>query len=188
METTDFSQVSLESMLNSPRVDHFTAIHKHKQDCVRIYGTSEVALKIVCKDADPDKVHVKCISQEYLILSKMNHPSIVGPVSLVETKDYIGFLMPRLSERTGKEDPILIKDQVVSAVRYMYSQGVVHLDLTYPNILMRGSTPVIIDFQVAEFRKQIALFEQSVDVVGESVVQSCCGPFEQKNLRRLGWV
>lgn len=187
METTDFSQVSLESMLNSPRVDHFTAIHKHKQDCVRIYGTSEVALKIVDKKADLEEVHIKNIEQEYLILSRLNHPSIVGPVSRVETEEYIGFLMPLLSERTEKEDPIFIKDQVVSAVRYMYSQGVVHLDLTYPNIMMRGSTPVIIDFQVAQFRNQSVPFEQSVDVVGESTVQSCCGPFEQKNLRRLGW-
>ncbi|MCC6850398.1 MAG: glycosyltransferase [Deltaproteobacteria bacterium] len=57
---------------------------------------------------------------------------------------------------------------VTAAVRTLYEAGVVHTDLHEKNLMFRGATPVLVDFEEARELAQPVPFERSLDVVGRT--------------------
>ncbi|MCC6764889.1 MAG: glycosyltransferase [Deltaproteobacteria bacterium] len=57
---------------------------------------------------------------------------------------------------------------VTAAVRALYTAGIVHTDLHEKNLMFRGATPVLVDFEEARELAQPVSFERSLDVVGRT--------------------
>lgn len=55
-----------------------------------------------------------------------------------------------------------------AAVQALYERGIVHTDVHEKNILFRGATPVLADFEEARDLRQAEPFAQSLDVVGKT--------------------
>lgn len=57
---------------------------------------------------------------------------------------------------------------IVAATRALYTRGIVHTDLHEKNLMFRGTTPVLVDFEEAREVPQTMPFERSLDVVGRT--------------------
>lgn len=61
-------------------------------------------------------------------------------------------------------------EAIVAAVRALYADGIVHTDLHEKNLMFRGTTPVLVDFEEARVLRQAEPFEACLDVVGKSAM------------------
>lgn len=117
------------------------------------------ALKIYNK---PDKGNYL----EYGIVKNLDHPNIVSLKSHFETERYICFEFELCQKRTfekamkdityPKLDSELTKKymkQIFSALQYLSENGIVHRDVKPENILFKGDTLKLCDFNLACYQK-----------------------------------
>ena len=109
------------------------------------------------------------IRKELEMLMKFQHPHIVQAVGLEEVEgwgmcivmEYVdGMVLNEwLAERRGKEDRLRLVEELLDAVGYIHSKGVVHRDLKPGNILVtRNGTDIkLIDFGLADNDHQAIL-------------------------------
>ncbi|KAF5281309.1 hypothetical protein FQR65_LT14770 [Abscondita terminalis] len=107
---------------------------------------TKVAIKIIDKTA-LDEENLTKIFRETAILKKLRHPHITRLYELMETKQAI-YLVTEYASKGEIFDHLVAKgrmpeleakrifNQIVSAVNYCHSQGVVHRDLKAENLLL----------------------------------------------------
>lgn len=106
-------------------------------------------------------VNVERFRREILLAAQLQHPHIVPLLSAGETGSLPYFIMPfvageSLRARVGREGELPIADtvrilrDVVSALAYAHSCGVVHRDVKPDNVLISGGVAVVTDFGVAK--------------------------------------
>ncbi len=103
---------------------------------------------------------VERFQAEARALAKMNHPNVIRIFEVGEQSgihylvmEYIqgADLLAYLHEKKPSfNDVIEIVSQVAEALAYCHHQGIIHRDLKPTNILMRGTTPIVIDFGLAK--------------------------------------
>lgn len=57
---------------------------------------------------------------------------------------------------------------ITTAARTLYERGVVHTDIHEKNLMFRGTTPVLVDFEEARDVAQTVPFERSLDAIGRT--------------------
>ena len=103
---------------------------------------------------------VERFQAEARAVAKMNHPNVIRIFEVGEQNgihylvmEYIqGMdLLAYLHERKPSFNEVVeIVNQVAEALAYCHGQGIIHRDLKPTNILMRGATPILIDFGLAK--------------------------------------
>ena len=100
--------------------------------------------------------------REALNLSKLNHPDIVKVVELFEANSTAYYVMEyidggSLNNYIDEHGPlnentaVALCTKIGSALAFMHSKGILHLDLKPSNIMMRrDGTPVLIDFGLSK--------------------------------------
>lgn len=93
-------------------------------------------------------------------VAKMNHPNVIRIFEVGEQNgvhflvmEYIqGMdLLAYLHEKKPSFNEVVeIMNQICEALAYCHRQGIIHRDLKPTNILMRGTTPILIDFGLAK--------------------------------------
>ncbi len=93
-------------------------------------------------------------------VAKMNHPNVIRIFEVGEqggvhylVMEYIQGLdlLAYLHEKKPSFNEVVeIVNQVGEALAYCHRQGIMHRDLKPTNILMRGTTPIVIDFGLAK--------------------------------------
>ncbi|KAK9892496.1 hypothetical protein WA026_020486 [Henosepilachna vigintioctopunctata] len=122
-----------------------------------IVTRTKVAIKIIDKTA-LDEENLTKIFRETAILRNLRHPHITRLYQLMETNNTIyivteyahkGEIFDHLVEkgRMPEEEAKRIFSQIVSAVSYCHSQGVVHRDLKAENLLLDHN----MDIKLADF-------------------------------------
>jgi len=112
----------------------------------RVTG-EEVAVKVISKK----EYNPRMLSNEVLILKRLDHPHVVQLFDIFETKKNVYLVMERclggelfeqianLAAQGGggftEKECILVLHQIAKAVQYMHSMGIVHRDLKPENIL-----------------------------------------------------
>lgn len=66
------------------------------------------------------------------------------------------------------EEWVAAYDQIEKLLRAMHSRGLVHTDVHELNLMFRGKTPVVVDFEEARELAQDVPFESSLDYIGEN--------------------
>lgn len=102
------------------------------------------------------------LRREARVLRKLNHPHIVHyfgegehvglPFLLLEYMEgpsVFGLLESREQRRLPLPDAIRVAMHVGAALYHMHRKGLVHLDIKPANLLLRGTVPVLVDFDVA---------------------------------------
>lgn len=120
---------------------------------------SLVVVKILRPNRAADSEALAGLAEEYAMLQRLNHPSIARGFDAVLDGDrphiVLEFLEgPRLSSlirrhgRLSLEQSIPLAVQLSSALHYMHTQGVVHLDVKPSNTIM-AAPPRLIDMSIA---------------------------------------
>jgi Nif-specific regulatory protein len=111
-----------------------------------------VALKL--SHAAVDSVHH--IEKEFFTLSQLNHPNIVRAIDFGRTANRAHFTMEYVSgtpftEHRFNSKPLLYGTiaQILAALRYIHSRGLVHCDLKPGNVLFKRGGPRLLDFGLA---------------------------------------
>jgi serine/threonine protein kinase len=93
-------------------------------------------------------------------VAKMNHPNVIRifevgeqngvhylVMEYIQGMDLLAFLHER---KPSFNEVVEIVNQICEALAYCHRQGIIHRDLKPTNILMRGNTPIVIDFGLAK--------------------------------------
>ena len=132
----------------------------------RVFLATEVRLgrKVVIKVLPPEMaaaVHADRFEREIQVSASLQHPHIVSLLTAGRAGDLLYYVMPyikgeTLGHRLAREgalpvgDAIRILRDVVDALQYSHSQGVVHRDIKPDNILLTGRHALVTDFGVAK--------------------------------------
>jgi serine/threonine protein kinase len=132
----------------------------------RVFLALESSLnrKVVVKVLLPELaagVNVERFRREILLAAQLQHPHIVPLLSAGEAEGLPYFIMPyvtgeSLRTRVAREgefpiaDTVRILRDVVSALAYAHTHGIVHRDVKPDNVLLSGGVAVVTDFGVAK--------------------------------------
>lgn len=120
----------------------------------------EVVIKVLPKELAAG-VNRERFQQEVQLAARLSHPYIVPLLHAGEHEDLLWFTMPfitgdSLRSRLEKEGALPVRDvvqltrDVVEALAYAHSRGVIHRDIKPANILVDGGHAVVTDFGVAK--------------------------------------
>jgi calcium/calmodulin-dependent protein kinase I len=188
----------------------------HKKDITDFYvlgeeiGRGSFSVVRKGKHKESSKLFaIKCIQKKFIklhllereikIMKKLKHPHILPLIDVFETKDYIylvlelvtgGELFDKIVERGNytEKDASDIVRQILEAVQYLHSQGVVHRDLKPENLLcaeVGKEKETRIHIYVADFglsrvfqdREQLNTYCGSPEYVAPEVL--ACVPYEK---------
>jgi 2-polyprenyl-3-methyl-5-hydroxy-6-metoxy-1,4-benzoquinol methylase len=115
------------------------------------------------------------IRNEFEFMKSMNHPSIAHCIHYEENNGF-GFLITPFFENMLSDvlydldfiTAYKILNKTKAAIRYLYDNNIIHTDIHEENIAIENLNPIIIDFEEAKKLIQIELFEDSLDVLGET--------------------
>jgi serine/threonine-protein kinase len=131
----------------------------------RVFVADDVSLRrrVVIKVLNPNlaaTVSIQRFQREISLVAKLNHPNIVPVLSAGEVDGLPYFIMPyiegeSLRGRIGRgplsvRETVGILKDVMRALGYAHSAGVVHRDIKPDNILLAGSAALVTDFGVAK--------------------------------------
>jgi serine/threonine-protein kinase len=131
----------------------------------RVFVAEDVALKrkVVIKVLNPAlaaTVSVQRFQREISVVAKLNHPNIVPVLVAGEVDSLPYFIMPyiegeSLRGRIGRgplslRETVAILKDVMRALAYAHSAGIVHRDIKPDNILLAGNAALVTDFGVAK--------------------------------------
>jgi eukaryotic-like serine/threonine-protein kinase len=118
-----------------------------------------VVVKVPLEDADPDRA-LAALRREADHLARLRHPAFpqIFKAHLEPPAPYIvlelleGRPLSTIIERSlfSAGDTVRLGLQLASALRYLHSLGIAHLDLKPDNVMMRGGRALIIDFGAAQ--------------------------------------
>jgi eukaryotic-like serine/threonine-protein kinase len=132
----------------------------------RVFVATELALgrRVVVKVLPPDLaagVNVERFRREIQLAAQLQHPHIVPLLAAGDDAGLLWFSMPYIDgeslrgtltrqQRLSARDVVRILHDVVDALAYAHSRGVVHRDIKPDNILTSGMHALVTDFGVAK--------------------------------------
>lgn len=132
----------------------------------RVFLATERALqrKVVIKVLPPELaagVNVERFRREIQLAAQLQHPHIVPLLTTGDNDGLLWFTMPFIEgeslrgalqreERLAARDVVRILHDVVDALAYAHSRGIVHRDIKPENILTLGMHALVTDFGVAK--------------------------------------
>lgn len=134
----------------------------------------------------------KKFSREAINLSKLQHPNIIKVIESFEANNTVYYVMEYISggslddciAKSGglkEEEAIRVIKQIASALSFMHSQGMLHLDLKPSNIMLRDTgDAVLIDFGLSKQYDESGEPESSTKVGAGTPGYA---PIEQANYR-----
>ncbi|MEO5590343.1 MAG: protein kinase, partial [Gemmatimonadaceae bacterium] len=120
----------------------------------------EVAIKVLHQDLAHSIGHTRFL-REIEIASQLQHPNILTLLDSGESEEFLYFVMPYLDGHSLRQklvrdvelpvnDAVRLLVEVLDALAYAHSQGVVHRDIKPDNVMLSGRHAMLTDFGVAK--------------------------------------
>ncbi|GAC1364355.1 MAG: hypothetical protein NVS2B12_07580 [Ktedonobacteraceae bacterium] len=131
------------------------------------YEQQEVAIKVTENGRFDDELFVG----EVRSMSRLNHPHILQLLDARRSGKWNYIVMPYISGGTLQDridsqtlspgDISSIFEQMIDALQYMHSRGIIHRDIKPSNILLNGSNVFLADFGIAtRQRAEVMYFDE----------------------------
>jgi len=160
--------------LTSPVFERLTAALADRYRIERELGAGGMATVYLAQDLKHDRlVAVKVLKPELAAVlgaerfvveikttASMSHPHILPLFDSGTADGFLFYVMPYIEGETlrdqlnretqlGIDEAVRIAREVLDALQYAHSRGVIHRDIKPENILMQGGRPMIADFGIA---------------------------------------
>jgi serine/threonine-protein kinase len=120
-----------------------------------------VAIKVLYPQYAKDENFRERFKREAKVQAKLHHPNVVNILNYLEDEDgnmyivmeYVGGGSLEDKMRTGKislSDSVSVIIQVLNALSYMHSNGIIHRDIKPSNIMFADSIVKVSDFGIAK--------------------------------------
>jgi GT2 family glycosyltransferase len=127
-------------------------------------------------ETEPAFLETPSLANEYRFLDRLarlpQSENVATVIRYMEDGGY-GFLFVEYLDSfagtvqaLGARELVEAYTQIERTVRVLYDHGIVHTDIHENNILFRGQTPVLVDFEEAREYRQSVSFEESLDLIG----------------------
>jgi len=113
---------------------------------------------------DVQHVQARCVEQEIEVFLSIDHPHIVRLVDVYKARSHLSFVMERLeggelfhrwvSSGFSEQEAVAAMRQILLAVNYLHSAGIVHRDLKLENFMYESTDSPhlkLIDFGFSKF-------------------------------------
>ena len=123
-----------------------------------MFGGAKRAIKLFDVEGDTT------VLMELDIMSRLRHPHIMSNLKLLTLIDYIGLVMPLAQHtineaRASSNKKLSWFYKIATAIEFMHSNNILHLDIKYPNIVILDDEPKLIDFGCSMFVDDIVTGE-----------------------------
>ena len=127
-------------------------------------------------ETEPAFLEIPSLANEYRFLDQLarlpQSENVATVIRYMEDGGY-GFLFleyldsfAETVQALGARELVEAYAQIERTVRVLYDHGIVHTDIHENNILFRGQTPVLVDFEEARECRQSVPFGESLDLIG----------------------
>ncbi len=143
----------------------------------KIIGEGGMAIVyLACNEKSGEKVAIKFLKEEFVQrpnirkrflaearnLTQMNHPNVIKAIDTIDAGDIVGFVMEHIEGVTLEDfisnfsplvdeviEPIL--NQMIEAVNYVHSKGLIHRDIKPSNFMLSNNGSLkLLDFGIAK--------------------------------------
>ena len=138
---------------------------------LHIKSGQQRAIKIIKLDTT-GKLDRTTLISEIDILKKVDHPNVVKILEyfenknstfiimeLIEGQPLVEYILSHLKELTQKKIAVILF-QLMSALNYLHSMGIVHRDIKSDNLMYNGKNITLIDFGMSRVLKSNKGFEE----------------------------
>ena len=130
-----------------------------------------VALKFLTDSLENDRAAKRRLIREAQAVAMLEHPNICAIYGIEQTESHNFIVMPYLEGRTlaetiereafGVDEVKSLARQIVTAVAFAHSHGVIHRDLKPGNIMLSAAGEIkVLDFGLAKVVRQTQIFER----------------------------
>jgi serine/threonine protein kinase len=138
--------------------------HLHRSNALDVYDawSEHRAARVVLKTPRPDRLRdprtVRALLREGRLLKRLSHPNLVraydvqpGPRPAVVLETLGGETLQHIAahRRAPARQLAVAGVQLASALRYMHSEGILHLDVKPSNAVADGANAKLIDLSIA---------------------------------------
>jgi serine/threonine protein kinase len=138
--------------------------HLHRSNALDVYDawSEQRAARVVLKTPRPDHVRdprtVRALLREGRLLKRLSHPNVVrayevhpGPRPAIVLETLGGETLQHIAahRRVPARQLAVAGIQLASALRYLHSEGILHLDVKPSNVIVDGTAAKLIDLSIA---------------------------------------
>lgn len=130
------------------------------------FAESDSGDRVVIKKFKPSmfKKNAEKNAYEAVILSKLSDKRIPELLGVINQKDFYGFVLEfkngytvkdmlfKQNYRFTSEEFYSIGTQLISIIKYLHADGVVHRDIRIPNVLIDNGAVYLVDFGLSRWR------------------------------------
>jgi serine/threonine protein kinase len=129
-------------------------------DCWSVERRCRCVVKVLRPDHSQDQHALRRLVREGRLLQRLVHPHLVRAYEIVRqprpalvletlTGATLGYLLEHSPRGLGPADVAVLGIQLCSAVQYLHTNGILHLDLKPSNIIADGGLAKVLDLDIA---------------------------------------
>jgi serine/threonine-protein kinase len=138
-------------------------------------------------------------AHEAVILSKLRDKRIPELLGVINEKSFYAFVLElkpgttlkdmifKYNHKFSDEEIYDVGIKIISIIKYLHENGVVHRDIRIPNVLIDREDVYLIDFGLARFADDTYKYDLDYSYFGDLLLYLIYSSFQKDGSKRLPW-